>query len=699
MSDLALGLEKTRSPAEFNLQLANLGIIIGTGEEFQKYWHLAMSMLENELKKVFEELNTEFNNIANELNNNCQKDSIEYENRLNAFKDAVSKTSWTNSDITLSPSQFYNKFFASCLNVKSLDVSDWRNIYEHIGPSSQCSSAEKRLNEVIGWNICYICGNEIEDGLYGTVKKHETRECEHILPAFTALGFKGLIQSTKQETWEKMPEYCLKFFRYEYANSHRCCNRIKSGEKFIKYNSSTNLYENNDKILKETLGKIYSSVSGQYDCGSLMPWSKTFVIDRSKIITDYFLTPLLELINFQKKEYGDLFDLNIRINQVSALRINIDQIARAMLTGETTAPPKQLKTKTYTNLQAKNLLKKQMNNPINLFFEVFKDIFSQTDEKVIEIMFSIFFDQELRSMSRISRKVFELGLQKCTSDVNQSFQTIVIKHFIEAENEIDLMINEDNVMDEEALVAFNNTKKLELVNLFTHFLYYIINKIIEVIMTGDYEQSIKDQLLILQENIRPSTIQSLQDTTTEIEEQNDIYKEEIHKTSSSTGGSKKIKYYMKGGTPEEEMIDSYKYDILQTAIELNYDPEDYGIIIYRTATGRASLPVPRYTTIDGQPAVEIQGRVFKIIIHNGEYYIQENHSDPIPLIVKGQRRGIMISDGVREEYLNIMGGKKKIFKKNNNKNKKNTRKIKNIYSKKYIKKSIKKSIKNKKYLL
>ena len=267
--EFARGLGEDITVDEFNARLADLGVIIGEGREFQKFWNLSMTMLEEELEKVFAELNNELNKIDSRKNDNCTIDSNpkEYINRLNAFKDAVSKISWTDTDITLSPTQFFNKFFANCVDARTLGFGDWREIYEHIGPSQQCAGAQKNLNEVIDWDICYICGQIIEDKK--KPKIHDPRECEHILPAFTALGFKGLIQSTKQETFDNIPSKCLEFFRYEYANSHRCCNRIKSGDKFIKYDFESKRYDLDTKTLETTLEKIRVSRTGLHDCGTV----------------------------------------------------------------------------------------------------------------------------------------------------------------------------------------------------------------------------------------------------------------------------------------------------------------------------------------------------------------------------------------------------------------------------------------------
>ena len=181
----------SETPQDFNLELVKMGIVIGNGDEIQQYWKLSMDMLEKELQNVYNSL---IQALSQQGNMNISRD--EYDKRLEQFKDAVSKLSWSDSDITISPTQFYNKFMANCVNVKSFNVTSWRDMFEHIGASSQCAVAQKKINEVISWDTCYICGTLIQDK-YQNINQviHESRECEHLLPAFTSLGYKGLIQS------------------------------------------------------------------------------------------------------------------------------------------------------------------------------------------------------------------------------------------------------------------------------------------------------------------------------------------------------------------------------------------------------------------------------------------------------------------------------------------------------------------------
>jgi hypothetical protein len=189
-------------------------------------------------------------------------------------------------------------FFAHCVNVRDLigEKGSWRDLYEHIGASQQCKAAINKLNEVFSWNTCYICGLDILDN----GGPHSTRECEHILPAFTALGYKGLIQSSKLN--ETYSNETLEFFRYEYANAHRCCNQIKSDDKWIKYDRNTGSYVIDENMLGTTLTNILSSRA--YDCPQLnlntVFRNRNFVRERGNFIVTTFLNPILTIINTER---------------------------------------------------------------------------------------------------------------------------------------------------------------------------------------------------------------------------------------------------------------------------------------------------------------------------------------------------------------------------------------------------------------
>jgi len=656
----------SETPANFNLKLVEMGIAIGSGNEMQQYWRLSMDMLEKELQNVFDNLckSLASTNKENYTFNNEQ----EYLKRFEQFKDSVSKISWSDSDITLSPTNFYNKFLAYSVNVKNLGYKDWRDSFEHIGASYQCDVAQKKINEIISWDTCYICGNAIQDR-YQTqnIIIHETRECEHLLPAFTSLGYKGLIQSSNADQLNRLPEDYLDYFRYEYANAHRCCNRIKSEDKWIKYDTNEKIYKVDMNTLGTTLTNIFTS--NQYDCNKINKNYKDFVISRGNFVIENFLNPILNLINNEKKEYGDLFDLKIRINQISALKTNINQIAYAILTGETPAQPPKINIKIYNITTAKFLIKKQFSHPEQLFFEVFNDLFSDSDVNTIEILFSFFFNQQLRKFARISRKIFDLGIQQMNQ--NTSFLNISKEMLLKSLNEIDTLFSGIDEVDETKLIPFNNTKIIDLKMEFSNKLYEIINKIINSYSVN--YPNMNSQIEILKQKIQESANKDQnEDNQTKNEAINEFaYVKSVISTNAFAAGGARISKLKKkptqiykkmtGGTIENEFENSYKQDILEIADELGFDPSRYGINVQTTRSGRVSKPPLRYVGLqNGMNGIQIGNSTFIIDYANNGIRPNDNQQMLIPFTYQNQRRGIVDNNG---NFYQVAGRKKKLYKK------------------------------------
>jgi len=467
---------------------------IAEGNLLQQYWRVCMDILSVELyntsKALVDALNAQDPNQS-DPENKYTKSTEEYAKRISEFEDSLSKISWSDSDITLSPSQFYNKFFANCIAassfIKSSRGGSWRNLYEHIGASSQCKVAQQKINEVMSWNVCYICGEDILDK-YSNNEIHDTRECEHILPAFTSLGYKGLIQSSNANN---IPDELLDYFKYEYANSHRCCNQVKSDDKWIKYNLKTQKYEIDQTTLENTLINIH--MSKQYDCSNIekLGNQNAFKSSRVTFIVENYLKPILKIINKDKEDFGELFDLNIRINQLLALRPSIGEFAHALLNGQIPTKVSKGCDKTY----AKFLAKKQIKNPENIFFEVFKDLTDRiNDDAFIEILFSEIFGQQLRKLTRISRKIYEQSgslLSKMTGSEQPSM--FVLKDSVLKENQdnIDNVYGNEENMDEDKIIALNNMYLLKLKGKYREALFYIINKSMEYIKTNYPDQGLK----------------------------------------------------------------------------------------------------------------------------------------------------------------------------------------------------------------
>jgi hypothetical protein len=359
---------------ELQRQLKKYGVDPLAGNPVHQFWKLSMDLLANSLEITAYSLISNLETMSGATMNDDEKKT-----KIEMFKSAIATISWDDNDITLSPTQFYNKFFAYCLSAGALangkEKTGWRDIFERVGAVEQCYVAQQRINEFLNWNQCYICGTEIYDKNNPHPQKgiiHDTRECEHILPAFTSLGYKGLIQSSNLK--QILTDSETLYFKYEYANAHRCCNQIKSEDKWIIYDSSTKTYVIDQETLSKTLTGIQSS--NLYDCSSVKK-ETDFINNRGNSIINSFLDPISTIINQEKTEYGDLYDIKIRINQIAALNKTSEQLAYAILTG--TGQPTPPKIKTFMIDDAIKQIKKQFTSDelLILFSEVYNDLFSK----------------------------------------------------------------------------------------------------------------------------------------------------------------------------------------------------------------------------------------------------------------------------------------------------------------------------------
>jgi hypothetical protein len=124
-------------------------------------------------------------------------------------------------------------------------------------------------------------------------------ECEHKLPIIMALSFWGLIQKAAIPAGEHP------LFSLEYANSHKCCNRIKSNYDFIVYNPETNQYEINTPLIRSILSIIFQSAAKarqDEDCTKL---GDKFVLADIKTSLEAALNPVIEKINENLTRSGD----------------------------------------------------------------------------------------------------------------------------------------------------------------------------------------------------------------------------------------------------------------------------------------------------------------------------------------------------------------------------------------------------------
>ena len=319
-------LGKITSPEDIQKEL-------GDDADVNTYWKLCMDTL----KKSILDVKQEFINTCEQ--NKDMYGVLEVNNeetftkKMKEFEKHLDTCSWDSNDMYLSPTEFYTKFFSKLVNPKYLGARvGWRDLYEHLDAKQQCKIAQRLTdNPVIPWNNCYICGAEILDshsGLPPEKQYHSSRECEHVINAFTALGYKSLIQSSNFTDNDLNNEYLMSFLKHEYANAHQCCNQIKSDDKWIARDNNTNFLID-DEALRRTLTEISRSKQ-VYDCNNVT----LNVQQRGTYIVNNFLQPLIAIINADKKNYGAMYDIVIRINQITALQLNIADIVKSILTGQ-----------------------------------------------------------------------------------------------------------------------------------------------------------------------------------------------------------------------------------------------------------------------------------------------------------------------------------------------------------------------------
>jgi hypothetical protein len=252
-----------------------------------------------------------------------------------AFLKGVEDITWSEKDIELSATEFVSKFFVHIQGKLKKDPrgknvlqqllnlspnEDVRVVFEPLGPGSQCAKAGKVGAPVDDPN-CYICGVKMRE------KGQASPECEHILPAFTALGHGALITRTFDS--EKDDTDIAELFRREYAYSHQCCNRVKSDYLWIKFKGKIDdpdgipQFEVNYQELNTVLNKL-PGYEG-YDCKTIKAgqgWNKEWVTSRKRFIVDNYLNPMMEAINanVNANQYSSLaYHAHYRWKQVNAL--------------------------------------------------------------------------------------------------------------------------------------------------------------------------------------------------------------------------------------------------------------------------------------------------------------------------------------------------------------------------------------------
>lgn len=290
-----------------------------------------------------------------------------------------------NNEIILedSATDFFSSFFGVCFGAVR-NGKDIRDNYERLTPTQQCKVAfdirdirnlydnsvipddvKEIVNKFPPTNVCYICNTEI------IPVTHFSAECEHIIDAFTAVGIGSLIQESNCykelvkvfNTNVSIDEGIIRqinLYLCEYANSHRCCNRVKSRDLWIKYEPSSGSWTINEAELKNTLGNIYKSNS--HDCGKLRtqsfgPVEKTFIDLRKKNIIETYLNPIISILNNDRIIYEN-YSLRFRCQQLLALKLNMDDVITQIISGKTVQTKQQRKIKLIKPVSFSNALRK-----------------------------------------------------------------------------------------------------------------------------------------------------------------------------------------------------------------------------------------------------------------------------------------------------------------------------------------------------
>lgn len=330
------------------------------------------------------------------------------DNLINSIDEQLKITIDSNINVDDTATEFFSWFFGPCFTA----VSEGKNIretYEYLNPTKQCTESFKIrdlttlfeggfskeiyskfpiISELAEPHMCYICGKEI-------TSDHESPECEHIVDAFTGIGIGSIIQESncykilykelddflnENEKTDKENSVYLEnlkrilntigLYICEYSNSHRCCNRIKSRDIWIRHDG-TNWYIDEAGI-DETLTNIINSSRTLHDCGNIFyGMSKTskdlLKLEQISKIKVNYLTPLISILNNQRIESSNQ-SLKFRCNQLLSLKINMDRVITSIITGTmpTSDPLKKkvsvIKPITFSNRIRKNILSESMDN-------------------------------------------------------------------------------------------------------------------------------------------------------------------------------------------------------------------------------------------------------------------------------------------------------------------------------------------------
>jgi hypothetical protein len=293
------------------------------------------------------------------------------------------------------------------------------------------------------------------------------------------------------------------------------------------------------------------------------------------------------------------------------------------------------------------LAKKQLKNSLDIFFDVFNNIFSNVNPNAVQILWStIFGNQKLfRNYVTISRRLYD------SSEINgEETKSQMLNNNIKELNEI---YSHDEFIDEDKIISLNNVYLLNLTNEYRIKVFNMTQQGLAITTLQISEKEKQDIFSIIQKS---ATLDKAND---------DVLKERQISNFTQMGGNliKKggnktniLNSYMVGGViNDEELIQSYKDDILETAEKLGFNPLDYGINVQTTQYGRKSVPkLPLTYDSYGRQGVQIGNKIF-LPSADGKHIVDETTGTTLPLEWEvGKGRGIRDNAG---NFFSI-GGKK-----------------------------------------
>ena len=281
------------------------------------------------------------------------------------FKTAIANavgpnpTGLDNFDLIVSQSEFIKKYLLNILDQTTMNVSSTRDLFETLSPEEQCKQSAnltwppdqgtkpERLSSDYNWpEYCYICGLNIFADNTGK------SQCEHILFVLQACALNCLIQRRRPMMKDPLS---IALYMLEYAGSHPCCNNLKSNKQFIVIDPNTQTAQVDRDAVKEVLRNIkkhsVNTTSG-LNCFSLndiaekagvkqpIYWSDDDIKTRADIIIELFLVPLVKKLNERLQQTPpntyitqNVLELFIRMNQISALEVSLEQVTCCILAG------------------------------------------------------------------------------------------------------------------------------------------------------------------------------------------------------------------------------------------------------------------------------------------------------------------------------------------------------------------------------